>query len=282
MGRLALALCVVGALSAPTLVHLPLPDADGADGHFDWQALGVYGLHVGSGLGLPKGCLNTDVAGITLADAPASRTSPAAPFAAVRVDALDTRLFLQHDATARYPLANGSFEFVFAEHFIEHVPRSDAIAFLREARRLLRSDVGGVVRLSTPDLRLYAEAYADPKSDFFDRHLAAMTTGPMAGANGHLTATGPAMLNDLFHGYGHADGYVYDFEEVGRVLADAGLLPPAGDCALERAAFGDSRWIPETAKRLDDPTKAHESLYADVVCGPARYRIPAASYIPQP
>src|SRR3954468_18309120 len=40
--------------------------------------------------------------------------------------------------------------FVFAEHFIEHLPYDDALRLMREARRVLRDD--GVLRLSTPNL----------------------------------------------------------------------------------------------------------------------------------
>ena len=116
--RLALAL-LPAAWAAPTIVHLPLPNAAGDDGFYDWQTLGVEGLHVGSGLGLPKGCLNTDIEGIS--DPTGARTSAAQPFAAVRLSATDTRLFLQHDARYRFPVAGGSFEWVFAEHFLEHV-----------------------------------------------------------------------------------------------------------------------------------------------------------------
>ncbi len=41
-------------------------------------------------------------------------------------------------------------EAIFAEHFLEHLPLAGAIAFLREAHRVLAP--GGWVRLSTPNL----------------------------------------------------------------------------------------------------------------------------------
>lgn len=40
--------------------------------------------------------------------------------------------------------------YIFAEHFIEHLPFDAATALLRECRRVLRDD--GVLRLSTPNL----------------------------------------------------------------------------------------------------------------------------------
>ena len=41
-------------------------------------------------------------------------------------------------------------DFVFAEHFIEHLPIDAAVGFLRECRRVLKRN--GVLRLSTPNL----------------------------------------------------------------------------------------------------------------------------------
>src|SRR6476659_621440 len=52
------------------------------------------------------------------------------------------------DVTAGLPFRK--VEYIFAEHFIEHIAHEDAVKLLRECRRVLRDD--GVLRLSTPDL----------------------------------------------------------------------------------------------------------------------------------
>jgi predicted SAM-dependent methyltransferase len=52
------------------------------------------------------------------------------------------------DVTAGLPFRD--VEYIFAEHFIEHIAHDDAAKLLRECRRVLRDD--GVLRLSTPDL----------------------------------------------------------------------------------------------------------------------------------
>lgn len=108
-----------------------------------------------------------------------------------------------------------------------------------------------------------------------------MTTGPLAGANGQLRKTGASLLNDLFHSYGHKDGFIYDADELKRVVYEAGLLAPLGDCVVEAAAFQRSARLPEIAAKLDDPMKAHESLYADVVCGAARTSTRAVPAAPE-
>ncbi|HEY0143627.1 MAG TPA: methyltransferase domain-containing protein [Thermoanaerobaculia bacterium] len=52
------------------------------------------------------------------------------------------------DVTQGLPFENARF--VFAEHFIEHIPYPVAVNLLRECRRVLSDD--GVLRLSTPNL----------------------------------------------------------------------------------------------------------------------------------
>jgi predicted SAM-dependent methyltransferase len=54
------------------------------------------------------------------------------------------------DATERYPFPDGSFQYVFSEHLIEHVPWEGGLAMLKECYRVLAP--GGKVRIVTPNL----------------------------------------------------------------------------------------------------------------------------------
>ncbi len=54
------------------------------------------------------------------------------------------------DALKRLPFEDESFQYVFSEHFIEHLPFEDGIKFFKESCRVLRR--GGVLRTATPDL----------------------------------------------------------------------------------------------------------------------------------
>lgn len=101
---------------------------------------------------------------------------------------------------------------------------------------------------------------------FLREHHKAMTTGPMDGKNTHLRPTGAAVFNDLFRGYGHAKGYIYDFDELLSVADEAEILVPTGDCTAEPTGYRVSSRIPHVAN-LDDAVKAHETLYVDFVCG---------------
>ncbi|KAJ1457753.1 hypothetical protein M885DRAFT_514808 [Pelagophyceae sp. CCMP2097] len=226
-----------------------------------WKSFGVEGMHVGCGLSLMPGALNTDITGILAA---VGKSSLERPFVAVNIDADTRRYFYQHDALQPYPLPPASFDWIFLEHFIEHIERDAALGFIREARRLVRP--GGVIRVSTPDLALYVRGYLDPNKTFLTKHHEMMTTGPMAGKNSHLRPTGAASFADLFRGYGHADGHIYDHEELLALFHESGILAPLGDCVVERSAFKESRHIAHVAA-FDDAVKAHESLYVELICG---------------
>ena len=52
------------------------------------------------------------------------------------------------------PVKTGTVDFVFTEHFIEHISLAQAQGLLKECHRVLRP--GGIVRVSTPGLNTIA------------------------------------------------------------------------------------------------------------------------------
>ena len=57
---------------------------------------------------------------------------------------------VQHDATTKFPYEDNSVDFIFSEHFIEHLVLNDGVFFFSECYRILKP--GGVVRTSTFDI----------------------------------------------------------------------------------------------------------------------------------
>ncbi len=110
------------------------------------------------------------------------------------------------DVTAGLPFENAAA--LFAEHFLEHLPLDEALAFLLEAHRVLA--LGARLRLSTPNL---------------DWVLATQYTTEASPAGGGA-ADGALRLNRAFHGWSH------------RFLWNRPLLA----AALEAAGFADLRW----------------------------------------
>lgn len=61
------------------------------------------------------------------------------------------------DVRAGLGLANDSADVVFSSHVIEHLYRSEALALLRDCRRVLKP--GGICRIVTPDLAVMVQTY---------------------------------------------------------------------------------------------------------------------------
>ena len=58
------------------------------------------------------------------------------------------------------PFADGEVDFIYAEHFMEHLFLDEAIALLRETHRILAP--GGVVRIASPDADLRTDHPLEP------------------------------------------------------------------------------------------------------------------------
>ena len=122
------------------------------------------------------------------------------------------------DATERFPVPDGSFQYVFAEHVIEHVSYDDAIGMLKETHRILAP--GGKVRMVTPNLlKLVAiltepsnpavQAYVPKKLDFHfwpqTPDIACFIVNSEMHSWGHQFIYTPAMLRASFEKAGFAD-----------------------------------------------------------------------------
>ena len=73
------------------------------------------------------------------------------------VDVVAGHGVLAHDLRDPLPFADGTFDFVYHSHVLEHFRFRDAPAFLAECRRVLRP--GGVMRVAVPDLERIAREY---------------------------------------------------------------------------------------------------------------------------
>lgn len=67
------------------------------------------------------------------------------------------------DIVQRMPFEDNSVDFIFSEHFLEHISVEEAKNFLMECVRVLK--VGGVIRLSTPDLAILVADYCQKRLD---------------------------------------------------------------------------------------------------------------------
>jgi predicted SAM-dependent methyltransferase len=205
--------------------------------------LGLRGIHCGSGLNLHPGWLNTDQ--MALVDQAGNRSIPGR---LTRID--QTKYYLEHDHTQPLPLADEVFDWAFSEHFVEHITLEEAVRWLRQVRRLLKK--GGLLRLSTPNLRRYVEGYLNDADGFYESHRRSLLAMGMKSV-----PTRPAwMINQIFQFWGHQ--WIYDLDEIRLVAMAAGF---AADAVVE---CGFRQGLIEDLYKLDKAIRSDESLYVEI------------------
>lgn len=147
-------------------------------------------LHLGSGARLLDGWANLDINGLGT---------------------------LVWDLRKPLPIAPGQVRFVYTEHFIEHIEREDAKRLFTHARAVMAS--GGIVRVSTPDLKRLLD-------DYQAGHLVRADHG------GWFPPTLCRMVNEGMRSWGHI--FIYDESEL------TGLLEECGFADVKRVKWGES------------------------------------------
>ena len=156
-------------------------------------------------------------------------------------DLISAEIYL--DLTRPLPLPDASFAYVFGEHLIEHLSEGDVERLLGELRRILRP--GGVLRLTTPDLRKLLAIYED-RNPVIDREA---YTRFLDAETGKRHETPAQILNDQLRLWGHR--FIYDEEDLARKLERAGFSgvvrrePGESDHAALRGVerHGSAEWI---------------------------------------
>ncbi|MGZ3687571.1 MAG: class I SAM-dependent methyltransferase [Bdellovibrionota bacterium] len=118
------------------------------------------------------------------------------------------------DALKTLPFDDNSFQYVFTEHFIEHLSFEDGLKFFGEAHRILRP--GGVLRTATPDLGFLTQVYA--KSATTSQRYVDYTVQQFAPEKPRSAVTS---INLMFYGWGHR--HIYDAAYLQEVLKRIGF-----------------------------------------------------------
>jgi predicted SAM-dependent methyltransferase len=208
----------------------------------DLAALNVRGIQFGSWDGQASGWLNTDAVGLRCGSV---RTETGRIY---HVD--DATYFVKADARQPLPFADGATQWVYAEHFIEHLSLDDGIRWLREVERVLAP--GGLLRLTTPDLARYVDGYR-LDNGFYTAHRERLLR--LGAPPQEVPERRAFMLNQIFQFHGHQ--WIYDEDELVFALTTAGF--PAD--AIARRAYGEGA-APEVAA-LDRAVRDDETLYIE-------------------
>ena len=150
-------------------------------------------LHIGGGNRLLDGWLNSDLA---------------PPLADVIV----------LDATKIYPFKDATFNYIFSEHMIEHVPYASGSSMLKECFRVLKP--GGKIRISTPDLRFLIDLYnsGDRRSAIQNEYLQWATNSFIHSAPFYDPVF---VINNFMRDWGHL--FIYDEVILKHNLRQAGF-----------------------------------------------------------
>lgn len=109
------------------------------------------------------------------------------------------------DLRGPIPEQSNTVDYIFNEHFIEHLNREEGVRLLRECYRVLKPK--GVLRISTPDLWMLAIWYQQ---------------GPINQWPGTWEPKTPAQfMNEAMRLWGHQ--FLYDMEELSNALNEAGF-----------------------------------------------------------
>jgi len=144
------------------------------------------------------------------------------------------------DVTWPLPMEDGSCEFIYSEHMLEHLTAEQGVAFLKECYRLLAA--GGTLRIAMPSLdlliqRCHEGSWRDADWLIWPEYK-------------HVSSRAE-MLNMAFREWGHQ--WLYDREELYRRLREAGF---------EKIA--DSEWGVSThAKLCGRETRKDSMLIAE-------------------
>lgn len=124
-----------------------------------------------------------------------------------------------YDATMPLPYASGSIEFVYSEHFLEHLPHEAALAHLADCFRVLKP--GGSIRVSCPDLMALVRAYLNKDTEHYKKVA-------------WLPKTPCQMMNEGMRLWEHQ--FLYDQQELTQSFHRAGFT------AITAAPYRVSRW----------------------------------------
>lgn len=155
------------------------------------QTCEVRKLQVGAGFNMIEGWLCTDIE-----------------------PRFDNGVFL--DATKPFPFEDATFDYVYSEHMIEHIPWTDGLFMLRECRRVLKP--GGAIRIATPDMKVLLELYRGAEQPIARRYMHWITDRFLEGVP---VCKPQFVINNAFTNWGHR--FLYDAEVLGMALRDCGF-----------------------------------------------------------
>jgi predicted SAM-dependent methyltransferase len=135
---------------------------------------------------------------------------------------LNTDISLSHkslvymDATNQFPFDNNTFDYILAEHMIEHITYAGAQFMLRECFRVMKP--GGRIRVATPDLRVLLALHEREKNPAQREYIEWAVTRFLPEVR---ECKEVHVINNFFQSWGHQ--FLYDQETLIQAFSSAGF-----------------------------------------------------------
>lgn len=118
------------------------------------------------------------------------------------------------NATKKFPFKDCTFDYIFNEHFIEHLTYAQGKYFLTECYRVLKP--GGKIRISTPDLAFLLALERNKKNALHSKYIIWS-----AQKYGLKSASATSVINNFFQNWGHQ--FIYDYDALRHLLEQIGF-----------------------------------------------------------
>lgn len=153
------------------------------------------------------------------------------------------KLDINWDLRNPLPFPDNSVDYIFNEHFLEHLTVEEGIKSIKDFYRVLKP--GGVMRIAMPDLESIVSEYLnnnwkEDNKDFFEKFGLS------------FIKTRAELININFRWWGHK--WLFDWEELERRLKEAGCIK------IKRCKIFESDY--EDLKNLE--TRNESTLIAEI------------------
>ena len=161
------------------------------------------------------------------------------------------------DVSRPFPFDSQTFDYVYSEHMIEHLPLETGLAMLEECHRVLKP--GGKIRIATPDLDNLVGLCNEERSEEQEHYLHQSVDVYWPGCNEYSPAF---VLNQFLRDWGHQ--FVYDAATLSASMEKVGFTE------ARRYAPGDSddeqlRGIERHGEEIGEELNRFETMVLEAI-----------------
>jgi predicted SAM-dependent methyltransferase len=160
------------------------------------------------------------------------------------------------DATKQFPIPDNIFDNVFTEHMIEHIGFKEGMFMVKECYRVMKT--GGVIRISTPNLKFLIDLYKEPKSQIQQEYIQFSKKY----FEDNRPMTDAVVINNFFRDWGHQ--FIHDFKTLEYILLQAGFKN-IKQCEVYKSEHSVLQNLEKHALELGEEFNKLESIVVEAI-----------------